>query len=199
LLARTISLAAISCAAIFFAAKLTIEGCKVARVRPGGLVMAAKSRSKAKRPEKSAQSEKPEGLERLVKPEKPAVFLRLAYSAPRLDQTLGEEIRRFTLPATKALPFVKVGVGDQPLVRPQSFWNVESTGKRENDVRLGRQYARLAIAAMKADRDSDLIALVIQDIIKDAVERIGKSGRGRNSPAALGFLAEISEVIAAAR
>jgi hypothetical protein len=125
------------------------------------------------------------------------VFLRLAYVAPRPDQALGEEIRRFTMPATKALPFVKVGADDQPLVRPESFWNVESTGKREGDVRLGRQYARLAIAAMKADRDSDLIALVIQDIIKDAVERIGKSGRGRHSPAALGFLAEISEAIAA--
>jgi hypothetical protein len=162
--------------------------------------MAAKSRSGTKRSEKSVRPEKPERSERSersAKPERSAVFLRLAYSAPAPDQTLGEEIRRFTLPATKALPFVKVGAGDQPLVRPESFWNIESTGKRESDMRMGRQYARLAIAAMKADRESDLIALVIQDIIKDAVERIGKSGRGRNSPAAMGFLAEISEAIAA--
>ena len=161
--------------------------------------MSAKSRSRTKRSEKAERPEKSERAERPAKLERAAVFLRLAYSAPVPDLALGEEIRRFTLPATKALPFVKVGANDQPLVRPESFWNVESSGKRETDVRLGRQYARLAIAAMKADRDSDLIALVIQDIIKDAVERIGKSGRGRNSPAALGFLAEISEVIAAAR
>jgi len=163
--------------------------------------MAAKSRSGTKRSEKSMRPERPERSERSERPARPersAAFLRLAYSAPAPDQALGEEIRRFTLPATKALPFVKVGANDQPLVRPESFWNVASTGKRESDVRMGRQYARLAIAAMKADRDSDLIALVIQDIIKDAVERIGRSGRGRNSPAALGFLAEISEAIAAA-
>jgi len=131
------------------------------------------------------------------KPKRSAPFLRLAYSAPEPDESIVIEIRRFTLPATKALPFVKVRANDQPLWRPESFWNVASTGKRENDVRLGRKYARLAIAAMKADRDSDLIARVIQDIIKDAIENMGKNGRGRNSPAALGFLAEISEVIAA--
>jgi hypothetical protein len=144
--------------------------------RPGRVVMAAKSQSKSKRS---------------------APFLRLAYSAPTPDESIAAEIRRFTLPATKALPFVKVRDNDQPLWRPESFWHVESTGKRENDVRLGRKYARLAIAAMKADHDSDLIALVIQDIIRNAVESIGKSGCGRNSPAVLGFLAEISEAIAA--
>jgi hypothetical protein len=125
-------------------------------------------------------------------------FLRLAYSAPAPDDSLGAEIRRFTLPATKALPFVKLRADDQPLWRPESFWNVEPTGKREDDFRLGRKYARLAIAAMKADQDDDLIALVIQDIIKDAVERCGKNRGSPSSPAARGFLAEISELIAAA-
>ncbi|HLH96750.1 MAG TPA: hypothetical protein VKW08_16685 [Xanthobacteraceae bacterium] len=161
--------------------------------------MTAKSRSKAKNSDRSERPEQPQRSPRPLKPQRSPGFLRLAYSAPTPDQALGEEIRRFTLPATKALPFVKVGPNDQPLVRPESFWNVESTGKRENDVRLGRRYAQLAIAAMKADRDSDLIALVIQDIIKDAVARVSKSGRGRSSPAALGFLAEISEVIAATK
>jgi hypothetical protein len=132
------------------------------------------------------------------KPKRSTPFLRLAYSAPSPDDSIGAEIRRFTLPATKALPFVKVRDNDQPLWRPESFWNVHLTGKREDDVRLGRKYARLAIAAMKADRDSDLIALVIQDIIKDALENLGKKGRGRSNPAVLGFLAEISEVVAAA-
>ena len=131
------------------------------------------------------------------KPKRSMLFPRLAYSAPSPDDSIGAEIRRFTLPATKALPFVKVRDNDQPLWRPESFWHVVSTGKRENDVRLGRKYARLAIAAMKADHDSDLIALVIQDIIKDAIENVGKNNRGRHSPAALGFLAEISEVIGA--
>jgi hypothetical protein len=131
------------------------------------------------------------------KPKRSTPFPRLAYSAPSPHESIAEELRRFTLPATKALPFVKVRDNDQPLWRPESFWNVESTGKREDDHRLGRKYARLAIAAMKADHDSDLIARVIQDIIKDAIERLG-DGRSRNNPAALGFLAEISEIIAAA-
>jgi hypothetical protein len=131
------------------------------------------------------------------KPKRSAPFLRLAYSAPAPDESIGAEIRRFTLPAIKALPFVKVRANDQPLWRPESFWNVEPTGKREADHRLGRKYARLAIAAMKTDHHSDLIALVIQDIIRDAVERNGKNGRRPNSPAVRGFLAEISELIAA--
>jgi hypothetical protein len=107
------------------------------------------------------------------------------------------EVRRFTMPATKALPFVKLRAYDQPFWCPESFWHVEATGNRENDLRLGRKYARLAIAAMKADHESNLIALVIQDIIKKAIERTGKRGRGRHSAAALGFLAEVSEAIAA--
>jgi hypothetical protein len=132
------------------------------------------------------------------KPKRSIPVLRLAYSAPSPDESLGAEILRFTLPATKALPFVKVRDNDQPLWRPESFWNVEPTGKREDDLRLGRKYARLAIAAMKADHDSDLIARVLQDIISDAVAHHGKNGRGRNNPTVLGFLAEISELIAAA-
>ena len=131
------------------------------------------------------------------KSSRPAPFLKLAYSAPAPDKSITAELRRYTLPAIKALPFVKLRANDQPLWRPESFWCVEPTGKRESDFRLGRKYARLAMAAMKADQDSHLLALVIQDIIKDAIERIGKKGRGRRSPAALGFLAEISEVIAA--
>lgn len=135
------------------------------------------------------------------KPARPAPFLRLAYSAPLPDNSMPDnsiaaEIRRYTMPATKALPFVKLRANDQPLWRPESFWHVEPTGKRENDFKLGRKYARLAIDAMKADRDSHLVARVIQDIIKDAVDRLGGKRRGRRSPAALGFLAEISEVLA---
>jgi hypothetical protein len=132
------------------------------------------------------------------KSSRPTPFLRLAYSAPVLQQSTIEEIRRLMLPATKALPFVKLRANDQPLWRPESFWHVEPTGKREMDVRLGRKYARQAIAAMNADHNSHLIAHIIQDIIKDATERTGKKGRGRYSPAARGFLIEISEAIAAA-
>jgi len=102
------------------------------------------------------------------------------------------------LSATKALPFVKLRADDQPLLRPESFWHVEPTGKREMDVRLGRKYARQAVAAMKADHNAHLIALIVQDIIKDAIERTGKKGRGRRSAIMLGFLTEISEAIAAA-
>jgi hypothetical protein len=127
-----------------------------------------------------------------------APYLRLAYSAPAPDESIAAEIHRFTLPATKSLPFVKVNANDQPFWRPESFWHVEPTGKREKDVELGRKYARLAIAAMKADHDRHLVALVIRDIIKDAIKKTGKKGGGMRSPISLGFLAEISEVIVAA-
>jgi hypothetical protein len=129
---------------------------------------------------------------------RPASFLRVAYSAPAPDESINTEIRRFTLPATKALPFVKRRANDQPMLRPESFWHVRPTGKRERDVQIGRQYAREAIAAMMADRNSSLIALIIQDIIKDAVDQMTKKGRGMQSPTVLGFLAEISESLAAA-
>jgi len=125
-------------------------------------------------------------------------YLRLAYSAPAPDESIVPEIHRFTRPATKSLPFVNVSANDQPFWRPESFWHVESTGKREKDIELGRKYARLAIAAMKADHDHHLVALVIQDIIKDAIKKIGKKGCGMRNPISLGFLAEISEIIAAA-
>jgi hypothetical protein len=107
------------------------------------------------------------------------------------------ELRRFTLPATKALPFVKLRANDQPLWRPESFWRVKSTGKRATDLRLGRRYAREAIAAMKADHNSQLIAHIIQDIIKDAVEGARKKVRCGYSPIVLCFLAGLSEAIAA--
>jgi len=132
------------------------------------------------------------------KSSRPASFLRVAYSAPAPDESIGTDVRRFTLPATKALPFVKLRANDQPMFRPESFWHVRPTGKRERDVLIGRQYAREAIAAMKADRNSSLIALIIQDIIKDAVDRTTKKSRSLQSPTVLGFLAEISESLAAA-
>ena len=128
-----------------------------------------------------------------------APFLRLAYSAPVSQEAASEDIRRFTLPATKALPFVRLRANDQPLWCPESYWHVKPTGKRDVDVRLGRKYARDAIAAMKADRNRHLIAHIIQDIIKDVVERTGKRGCARYSPTARGFLVEISEAIDAAR
>jgi hypothetical protein len=126
----------------------------------------------------------------------PASFLRVAYSAPAPAESTAAEIRRFTLPATKALPFVKLRADDQPMLRPESFWHVRPTGKRERDMQIGRQYARLAIAAMKADRNGSLIALIIQDIIKDAVEGSAKNRRSIQSPTAMGFLAEISGALA---
>jgi hypothetical protein len=129
---------------------------------------------------------------------KSASFLRVAYSAPPPGQSTLEEIRRFTLPATKALPFVKLRANDQPLLRPESYWHVASTGKRQRDVQIGREYAREAIAAMKADRNSDLIALIVQDIIKAAVDRTEKKGRWTQSAMASGFLAEISGSLATA-
>ena len=129
--------------------------------------------------------------------ERPTTFLRVAYSAPKLSGVTVEGIRRFLLPATKALPFVKLKTNDQPMWRPESFWHIEPTGKRETDVRLGRNYAHEAITAMKADHNSHLIAHIIQDIIKDAITRAAERGHGRRNAIALGFLSEISEAVAA--
>ena len=127
-----------------------------------------------------------------------ASFLRLAYSAPPPEESIGAAVRRFTLPATKALPFVRLRPNDLPLVRPESYWHVRASGKALRDKQLGRQYARAAIAAMRADRDSSLVALILQDIIKDAVTRTVKKGGRMQSAIAMGFLAEISDTLAAA-
>jgi hypothetical protein len=142
-----------------------------------GAIMAAKLRSKSS---------------------KPGSFLRLAYSAPAPHESTIEGIRRLMLPATKALPFVKLRANDQPMWRPESFWHVRPTGNKERDIQLGREYAREAIAAMKVDHNRHLIALVVQDIIKDAIDRSKSKGLARRSPAVLGFLSEISESLAAA-
>src|SRR5256885_14990024 len=111
------------------------------------------------------------------KSSQPTAFLRVAYSAPKLSESTIEGIRRLTLPATKALPCVKLRANDQPLWRPESFWHVRPTGKRETDMRLRRKYAREAIGAMKADRNGHLIAHIIQDIIKDATDRMRRKHR----------------------
>jgi hypothetical protein len=122
--------------------------------------------------------------------------LRVAYSAPAPDEAAGADIRRFTLPAAKALPFVKLHANEQPMLRPESFWHIRPTGKRQRDIQIGRQYARAAIAAMRADRNSNLVALIIQDIVKDAVERTARRGGSPQDPTVLGFLAEISRALA---
>jgi hypothetical protein len=122
--------------------------------------------------------------------------LRLAYSAPEVDTATIEELRRLTWPATKALPFVKLRANDQPLWRPENYWHVKSTGKRGVDIELGRAYARMAIAAMKADRNDALIALIVQDIIRDAAEQGGRKRRGSVGHLAAGFLKEISRFLA---
>ena len=61
------------------------------------------------------------------------------------------------------------------------------------DLELGQTYARKAIAAMEADRNTALIGLIIQDIIHDAVA----NRCGRLSHVALGFLNKISLAVAA--
>jgi hypothetical protein len=124
-------------------------------------------------------------------------FLRLAYSAPSPEESVGAQVRRFTLPATKSLPFVRLRAKDQPLLRPESYWHVRPSGKVLKDKELGRQYARAAIAAMKADRDNSLMALILEDMVRDAVTSATKRGRVKRNAIALGFLAEISLALAA--
>jgi hypothetical protein len=132
------------------------------------------------------------------KSSRPTAFLRLAYSAPASGECTIEETRRFMLSATKALPFVKLRADDHPMWRPENYWHVQPTGNKDRDRRFGCEYARKAIAAMKADHNGHLIALVVQDIINDAVERLGKTGCAKLSPIELGFLSEISATLAGA-
>ena len=122
-------------------------------------------------------------------------YPRLAYSTPLPSDGLRQEIVRYTLPATKALPFVKAPPEDQPLRRPESYWRVEPTENRNHDRELGRQYAQVAIAAMKADRNAHLIADIIQDMMAGAIERAGKAGKPNRNAIVLGFLTELSETL----
>ena len=123
-------------------------------------------------------------------------FLRLAYSAPSPTKN-ADDVRSCEFLAAKALPFVKLRANDQPMWRPESFWNVRPTGNWERDLETGRKYARQAIAAMKLDQNSTLISLILQDIIKHSLEEAAKTGRRRHGPMVLGFLAEVSQSAAA--
>ena len=67
---------------------------------------------------------------------------------------------------------------------------------KERDVRLGRKYARAAIAAVKADCNEGLIALIVQDIVRISSKSDGKRGPLRLSPIAQGFLGEIGAAVA---
>ena len=102
--------------------------------------------------------------------------LRLAYSAPEPDNSILRELHQLMLPATKALPFVKLRAEDQPPWHPESYWSVEPTGKREIDVELGRAYARKAIAAMKADHNKGLISLLFKT--SSGMPRTGAAAAG---------------------
>jgi hypothetical protein len=125
--------------------------------------------------------------------------LRLAYSAPEPGVTPVEDVRCYTLPATKSLPFVKLRPHDQPMWRPESYWHVKTTGKRVSDLRLGRRYARAAIAAMKADGNSHLIAYVVHDMMRDATSATNKKGFNARCAVMRGFLVEMSEALAEIR
>ena len=62
--------------------------------------------------------------------------------------------------------------------RPECYWNIRPSGKERFDLELGPTYVRKAVAAMKADRNTALIGLIIQDMIHDAVaNRCGRISR----------------------
>jgi hypothetical protein len=74
------------------------------------------------------------------------------------------------------------------------------SGPPENGRGMLRSVAntREAIAAMKSDRNSDLIALIMQDIIGHADDGAATDGRRIQSAIVQGFLAPISKSFAAA-
>jgi hypothetical protein len=80
--------------------------------------------------------------------------------------------------------------------RPESYWHINTTGKRVSDLRLGRRYARAAVAAMKADGNSHLIAHVVHDMVRDAIGGTNKKGFNPKCAVMRGFLAEMSEALA---
>jgi hypothetical protein len=110
-----------------------------------------------------------------------------------------ERVARHLQLATKALPFVKIKPDDRPGWLPESYWNVTPTGHFTVDREQGREYARLAIAAMSQDRNAGLLGWIVHDMIRDAVARESdrRTKRRIKSTGALriGFLDEVGEIL----
>jgi hypothetical protein len=74
------------------------------------------------------------------------------------------------MPAIKALPFVELRKDDQPMWRPESYWQVSQMRNREQDQARGERYATEAVAAMRSD-GRNVLHSVFRDMIDAGVKR----------------------------
>ena len=124
-----------------------------------------------------------------------------AQSPPQFDADQACLARLCSAAAFKALPFVtlkkkedrKGGYNDA-----ETYWNDVPTDDACADYKRGIAYAKMAVAAIKADRGSKrALELTFEHIFLDAVRRRNTGGKYSRSmpPAASAFLNEIAEII----
>jgi hypothetical protein len=111
-----------------------------------------------------------------------------------------EEAARFCMPSVKELPFVRLAEGQSVWggCKGVDFWNVEATDDSQADFHRGRDYARQTIDAIRVDDARWAIESILSAIVKDAVARHKKGGKGSRtvlSPCAGGFLWELSKQV----
>jgi hypothetical protein len=106
-----------------------------------------------------------------------------------------ERIAKHLSLATKALPFVKVKDNDQPGWLPENYWAVTPTGQFIADRDQGREYARLAVDAMRADHTPGLLGWIVHDMVKDAVASAGKRQRKTGGAIRMGFMDELGAIL----
>jgi hypothetical protein len=108
------------------------------------------------------------------------------------------EIRRAFNPTYNLLPFVTRSPISRACDVPLSFWNDVPTRGRKSDHARGRDYARLALAAIAADDSSSRpLEQTFRAIIKQvaAQPRRGRKRTRALPPAVDGFLWEMSNII----
>ena len=65
-----------------------------------------------------------------------------------------------------------------------NFWNVQSNSDGVDDIRLGRKYAKLTIAALGNAKYGSVyraLELMFEAIVTDAIARRAKGGKGSRS------------------
>ena len=110
-------------------------------------------------------------------------------------------LRSIFAPSYKALPFVtlkKVEERTGDYRDAESWWNDVPTDDGIEDYQRGKAYARMAAAAIEADRCIPRgLQLTFEHIFLDAVRRREKRGKYSRSlaPAAEGFISELALLI----
>jgi hypothetical protein len=119
----------------------------------------------------------------------------------QIDEPSGLPLRRIFAPSYKALPFVTLKkaterTGDYR--DAETWWNDVPTDDEVEDYQRGEAYARMAVAAIEADRCIPRgLQLTFEHIFLDAVRRREKRGKYSRSlaSAASGFISELAVLI----